>query len=806
MSGTWCGTLAGLLLTAGWTAAAPERVLVAVAIHSEDPGNVHTPDFRTNQTAYAEFRGDLLRFADLMASNDLPWSLQSDWNFLLGVQQYEVDAPDTNLLARTAGTNVILYLARHRGVEMVPHSHEGFGYNFADVAWLLQELGVEPAGVVGGHIYDPAEFSYQDWPRFIPGLACQHYTNGFVWKPYLLMGSGTPLHVAEPVATGLWRPASSNAYFTDQPTNTLACFGVWESTTQHLARLLRDVETARLPTGRLYTAAWVFPHHGLTNDSYFLTNVAASVAHLRAQANAGRLEVVRFDEAYRIWQDEYGAAGSVFRDNGATNIFVTFSLNTQDFSYPALSADLLDRALTLHETWNVPVDVFLTTWMVDIFSADYPALFSRLATSRVVALSYHTRPPLPYRTGYDWYGLGSLSWTDAYNVIIGYENHGLIGTNGQPSAQPGGSGKLETLVGHAPWMVGAEADAGLSNIVVSVFRDQGARFAVSHLGAANLGQQREGLYTRPEHYDLRLFEWTGTPVRVIFTSAVAGARSAAGGSAPHFVGVKMHDNDFFATSSAWMTVYLPKKTPPWNTNRQAVLLSPAEATNYWQLYESAVTFVASNRLDYTPVHAPLLLNLEGEGIRLSTNVSREHLGTGVVAGALALVTTNTAAVAAWSLVAGPGDGDNDRFLLVGSNLVAAVELDRETRSAHRVRVRAVDAIGRPYEQALLVVTGNRTDDDDDGDGLSEEAERIAGTDAGDGQSVLQWASAGLPTSGWPLTWQAVSGRTYRVDMAAGPAGPWSEVAGGPWTATSSVHQVQAAADTGAVRWARIRVE
>ena len=805
MSGTWSGRLAAALLGACTASAAPERVLVAVAIHNEDPGNVHTPDFRTNAAAYAEFRDDLLRFADLMASNDLPWSLQSDWNFLLGVQQYEVAAPDTNLLARTAGTNVILYLARDRGVEMVPHSHEGYGYNFADVAWLLQQLGVEPAGVVGGHIYDPAQFSYQDWPRFINGIGCAHYTNGFVWKPYLLMGSGTPLHVAEPVATGLWRPASSNAYFTDQPTNTLACFGVWQATTQDLARLLRDVETARLPTGRLYTAAWVFPHHGLTNDSYFLTNVAASVAHLRAQANAGRLEVVRFDEAYRIWQDEYGGAGSVRRDDGTTNVFVTFSLNTQDFSYPALSADLLDRAVTLHETWNVPVDVFLTTWMVDLYASEYPALFARLATSRVVALSYHTRPPLPYRTSYDWMGLSGLPATSAYAVIMGYENHGLILTNGQPNAQAGGSGKLETLTGHAPWMVGAESDAGLSNIVVSVFRDQGVRFAVSHLGAASLGQQREGLYTRPEHFDLKLFEWTGTPVRVIFTSAVAGARSAAGAALP-FVGVKMHDNDFFATSSAWMTVYLPKKTPPRNTNRQAVLLSAAEATNFWQLYESAVTFVASNRLDYTPVHAPLLLNLEGEGILLSTNVCPEHSGTGVVAGALSLLTSNTAPVSTWSLVAGPGDADNALFQLTGSNLVVAVDLDRETRSARRVRVRAVDVIGRPYEQALLVVAGNRTDDDDDGDGFSEAAERIAGTDPADAGSVLQWDDAARPDATWPLAWQAVSGRTYRVDVSASPDGPWSEVAGGPWTATSSVQQVQVGTATNPVRCARVRVE
>ena len=784
--------------------AAPERLVVCVGVHSEDPDHPDTPDFLADHDGYVAYRAGLLRFAGLMQSNRLPWSLQSDWNFLLAVQQYEIAAPETNLLAETAGTNLIKYLAWQQGVEMVPHSHEGRGYNYADVAWILTQFGVEPEGVVGGHIYDPAEASYQDWPRFIDGLGVRAYTNGFAWRPYLLMGAGTPLHTAEPVVTGFWRPAGTNDFFTDQPTNRLACFGVWENTTQDLARLLRDVETGRLPTGRLYTAGHIFGHQTMTSAVAFVTNILPAVDQLRTLRDAGRLEVVGFREAYRIWQDEYGGAASVVRDEGVTNELVTFSLNIQDFSYAALSADLLDRAVSLHEAWGVPVDVFLTTWMVDLYSGEYPALWSRLLTSRVVALSYHTRPPLPYRTGYDWLALSNLPPIAARDRILAYESHGLILTNGQTNAASGGSTKLEALAGHAPWIVGAEADSNIAALVGGVFRDQGAQFSVVHGATLNFGQTRDGLYLRPEHYDLRLFEWTGTPVVAIFTAASAGARSAAGGLAPRVIGVKMHDNDFFATSSAWMTVYYPKKTPPWDTNRFATLLTPPEATNRWSLYASAVTYVASNRYRFTPVHAPTLLNLEGEGIRLGTNTLVEGGPTGAAAASLALVTTNAATGVVYRLVGGPGDDDNARFQVAGSNLLAREVADREARSAYRVRLQAVDERGRPWEQALQLCVRNAEDDDDDGDGLDERSERIAGTDPQAAGSVLACAASGWTGGAWRVAWQAVSGRVYRVDVAGDPAGPWSEAAGGPWTATSAWQEVLLSVPTSG--WARVRIE
>ena len=85
---------------------------------------------------------------------------------------------------------------------------------------------------------------------------------------------------------------------------------------------------------------------------------------------------------------------------------------------------------------------------------------------------------------------------------------------------------------------------------------------------------------------------------VIVESALAQAPLAEGARAPYFVGVKMHDNDFFAEDSAWLTVYLNggRRTPPWNTALRSPLLSAAQMAARWALWEGTVREVAARRL------------------------------------------------------------------------------------------------------------------------------------------------------------------------------------------------------------------
>jgi hypothetical protein len=282
----------------------------------------------------------------------------------------------------------------------------------------------------------------------------------------------------------------------------------------------------------------------------------------------------------------------------ASDTYFFFVLNTQDFAYPHYTAALLQRALDLHESLGVPFDVYLTTWMVDLLQR-VPELARRLVTSPVVSLAYHTRAPLPYRVNYDWCGLSSMSSADQYSLIRTYESHGLDMTTGMPQDRAGGYEHFARLIGRPPIGVGIAAEAPIQRSVDTVFSDLGAGICVSHGGVSNFGDTRNGLYQRPEHVDLKLFDHDGEDPHAIVGNALAEAPRVEGARAPYFVGVKMHDNDFFAVDSAWLTVYLAagaRRGPPWDLSRRSPLLTAAEMAARWALWEGTVRAVVARGL------------------------------------------------------------------------------------------------------------------------------------------------------------------------------------------------------------------
>lgn len=287
--------------------------------------------------------------------------------------------------------------------------------------------------------------------------------------------------------------------------------------------------------------------------------------------------------------------------------YVTFSINVQDFSYPDLSAALLTKILDLHESTGVPVDIYLTDQMAQIFADDSPALLERLRTSPVVAVSYHTRSPRPYASDPDWLGLDALSPDDLYATILDYETHLVDPVTGEPTEASGGYAGVAALIGYPPYAASAlSGNPDVRAAAIRVFADLGAQMTLTHGKSLKLGDTQNGLPVRPEQVDYRLFEMVGEEAGTAFESALAQAQ--ASGDSPAFVGVKMHDNNFFATASAWTTVYVQdRRRPPWNPDLKADLLSPAEQDAVWALYEATVRYVAAHPEAVTAVNLPDVL-------------------------------------------------------------------------------------------------------------------------------------------------------------------------------------------------------
>jgi hypothetical protein len=290
--------------------------------------------------------------------------------------------------------------------------------------------------------------------------------------------------------------------------------------------------------------------------------------------------------------------------------YAMFAISVQDFAYSERSAAIVRRVVELHEKHGVPLDLYLTTTMTDRFAADAPDLIGVLKRSPVAVVSYHVRPPTPYFTRYDWIGLRDMEQPRQLEVIRRCETHGLDLTTGQPTDEPGGYLKLKELIGYAPRVVSAQADVGLVRAADSVFRDLGARFFVVHGRPINLGERRSSVALRPEHVDLRLFEHVGEKPAAILDRALAEARKPPGARAPYFVGLKMHDSDFFVERSAWVTVYVEgRRRPDWDLTRKAALLSEERQRAVWEHYEAVVKEVAARRDVFAAVNSALLAQL-----------------------------------------------------------------------------------------------------------------------------------------------------------------------------------------------------
>ncbi len=289
--------------------------------------------------------------------------------------------------------------------------------------------------------------------------------------------------------------------------------------------------------------------------------------------------------------------------------YVLFAINVQDFSYPAESAAVLDKIISLHEETAVPVDVYLTDAMAQIYADQYPDLLARLKSSPVAAISYHTRPPRPYASQNDWLGLKSLSAADLYDTILRYETRAVDPVTGQTTDAPGGYQQVAALIGYPPYAASALAgDPDVSAAALQVYADLGAQMTVAHGQSLTLGDTKGGLLIRPEQVDYKLFEHVGEDAGRAFEAALAEARNKGRVAAPVFLGVKMHDNDFFAAQSAWVTIYAQGgKRPDWDVALKAPPLSEAEQEAIWMLYEETVRYAASQRERVTPLNLPLVL-------------------------------------------------------------------------------------------------------------------------------------------------------------------------------------------------------
>ncbi|HMT12777.1 MAG TPA: T9SS type A sorting domain-containing protein, partial [Ignavibacteria bacterium] len=237
------------------------------------------------------------------------WSFQSDWKFLLGVAMFDTGS----VVSNTNGKNLIKWMVEDKGIFCDPHSHEANGYNYADIAYLHQQLGITPTKVVGGFLYDTV-VNGNNWENLESGIYGRMYPFYF-WQPDILWGGGTPLHVNDPYPLGAWKPKSMNEYYVHDSTRHLlllahGCENHIEDTSniyynvETLRNLVRQIDNGRLPDSGFYPAFSIF-NVGDLNSSRVL-KISQFIDSVNALTAGGRVQWKSLTQIYNIWNSTYG--------------------------------------------------------------------------------------------------------------------------------------------------------------------------------------------------------------------------------------------------------------------------------------------------------------------------------------------------------------------------------------------------------------------------------------------------------------------------------------------------------------------
>lgn len=277
-------------------------VYMTLVSHNED---------NTNWTTYSYYkpkRDLLVQLANTVQSKGAAWSFQSDWKFLLGVAMFDTGS----VVLNTNGKNLIKWMVEDKGVFCDPHSHEANGYNYADVAYLHQQLGITPTKVVGGFLYDTV-INGNNWEDLDDGQYGRMYPFYF-WQPDILWGGGTPLHVNDPYPLGAWKPKSMNEYYVHDSTRHLVllahgCENHIEDTsniyynTETVRNIVRQIDNGRLSDSGFYPAFSIF-NVGDLNASRVI-KISQFIDSVNALTAGGRVQWKSLTQIYNIWNTTY---------------------------------------------------------------------------------------------------------------------------------------------------------------------------------------------------------------------------------------------------------------------------------------------------------------------------------------------------------------------------------------------------------------------------------------------------------------------------------------------------------------------
>jgi hypothetical protein len=298
-------------------------IYVSFHSHNEDAG--YWSGLVTNRRNYLTYRSDLIERVNLIASRGATFNWQSDHPVLRAMAAYERGP----LLRSTGNKNVLRWMVEDKGVEVDPHGHLAM-YNYADLAYLIQALGVTPSGTIAGvTIYEcgdlPGTIEWLDWASVV-GLQGDGTIHGnvypdAVWAPDLLHGGAMAGHGYDDSTSGAWNCGTGSDFHVHQPSGNVTVIGTGYGADEmlvgsdahygsggYLSELAAKIASGELPADQIYTASVIVRDAPSTREVPD-TNQALEdfLDAIQPLVDSGQIVYATLSQVRDIWQTTYAS-------------------------------------------------------------------------------------------------------------------------------------------------------------------------------------------------------------------------------------------------------------------------------------------------------------------------------------------------------------------------------------------------------------------------------------------------------------------------------------------------------------------
>ncbi len=282
-------------------------------------------DYLDNETKYKEYRNDLIKKIKLLNSYWIKLNWETDTTILLAMKKWE----KWSLLADTNNKNILRWMVEDMNMIIDPHWAKDNAYNYADIAYMIEEFWVKSSGVVGWFIlyscdnnwniqtkdnwYDEIWIS-EDW--LIYG---QKYPD-FSWKPTIIWQPAMVWHNYDEFSSWVWKPSENN--FAKHSTSGKYIY-VWQwyphtkklipkssseifvNDTEYIDELIEKIDSWKLSNKEMFTVSIHLRDEPNITTYDNLKDFLESLEKLK-----NKIIYLDYESVWELWQKEYNSTPS----------------------------------------------------------------------------------------------------------------------------------------------------------------------------------------------------------------------------------------------------------------------------------------------------------------------------------------------------------------------------------------------------------------------------------------------------------------------------------------------------------------